>query len=164
MIVCGIDPGLNGAVSFIHSDSKYIQAEKAPVFRVNIGKKQKRFLDMWSLNSILADQKPEHVFIEKQQAMPRQGVSSTFRTGFGYGLYIGMLIAGDYDYTIVGAKEWKKFFNLSSDKDLSREKASVIFPDASHMWRQKNQDGLAEAALIAYFGANGSQVLSSWEQ
>lgn len=162
-MICGIDPGLSGGIAFIEEDT-VCSVEAVPVHKIKEGKSVKRYLDCFTILHLLHTYNPQHVFIEKQQAMPRQGVSSTFRTGFGYGLYIGMLIAGDYDYTIVGAKEWKKYFNLSSDKDLSREKASVIFPDASHLWRQKNQDGLAEAALIAYFGANGSQVLSSLEQ
>ena len=31
------------------------------------------------------------VCIEKQQSMPGQGVSSTFSTGYGFGLWIGIL-------------------------------------------------------------------------
>ena len=157
MIVCGIDPGLNGAVSFIHSDSKYIQAEKAPVFKVNIGKKQKRFLDMWSLNSILADQKPEHVFIEKQQAMPQQGLASTFATGMGYGVYLGMLVAIGLPYTEVVPRKWKSDLNCTSDKDATRKRASELMPQGSHLWQLKTYDGLAEASLIAYWGMNFSK-------
>jgi crossover junction endodeoxyribonuclease RuvC len=155
MMICGIDPGLTGAIAFIEHD-KVCSVEKVPVSKIKEGKTVKRYLDCFTILYLLHKHNPTHVFIEKQQSMPRQGVSSTFRTGFGYGLYIGMLIAADYDYTIVTPREWKLHYGLSSDKDMSRKKASEIFPDASHLWRQKNQDGLAEAALIAHFGANGS--------
>ena len=154
-MICGIDPGLSGGIAFIEQGVVH-SVERAPVYKVKEGKTVKRYLDCFTILCMLHKYSPSHVYIEKQQAMPNQGVSSTFRTGFGYGIYIGMLVATEIEYTIVSPRKWKKHYNLSSNKDESRQKASDIFPDASHLWQQKNQDGLAEAALIAYFGANGS--------
>lgn len=158
MMICGIDPGLSGGIAFLDQDRIY-SVEKVPVSKIKEGKSVKRYLDCFTILCMLHKHKPTHVYIEKQQSMPGQGVASTFRTGFGYGIYIGMLIASDFDYTIIPPRTWKKHYGLSSNKDESRQKASELFPDASHLWQQKNQDGLAEAALIAYFGANGSHGL-----
>ena len=47
---------------------------------------------------------------------------------------------------------WKKDLGCTADKDQSRMRASELMPNASHLWRQKNQDGIAEASLIAYWG------------
>ena len=38
MIICGIDPGLNGGVSFLDSNMK-LHAEKAPTFQFTVGRK-----------------------------------------------------------------------------------------------------------------------------
>ena len=38
------------------------------------------------------------------------------------------------------------------DKDEARKRASELMPNASHLWQYKNEDGVAEAALLAYFG------------
>ena len=97
MKICGIDPGLNGGIAFIAGD--FITADRVPVLNITKGKSTKRFLDAWSIMRMIDDQAPDHVFIEKQQAMPKQGLSSTFATGFGYGIYIGLLVAARVSYT-----------------------------------------------------------------
>ena len=107
---------------------------------------------MWTLMALLEDHDPDHVFIEKQQPMPRQGLVSTFATGMGYGVYLGLLVSGGVKYTEVQPRIWKKDLGCTADKDQSRMRASELMPNASHLWRQKNQDGIAEASLIAYWG------------
>ena len=49
--------------------------------------------------------------------------------------------------------EWKKALGLSPNKDESRAKASQFFPTCSGQWSRKKDDGRAEAALIAWYGA-----------
>tara|TARA_B100000424_G_C22925582_1_gene492450 strand:+ start:1327 stop:1827 length:501 start_codon:yes stop_codon:yes gene_type:complete len=151
MIICGIDPGLNGGVSFLDSNMK-LHAEKAPTFQFTVGKKKKTVLDMWTLIAMIDDYKIDHVYIESQQAMPKQGVSSTFKTGFGYGLYIGILVCKRLSYTEVSSRTWKPMVNCPADKDASRMRASQLFPNYSNLWTLKNQDGIAESAMIAYYG------------
>jgi Holliday junction resolvasome RuvABC endonuclease subunit len=152
MIICGIDPGLSGGLAFFDNETKTIHAEKAPIFTLKTKTKTKRFLDMWTLMALLEDHDPDHVFIEKQQPMPRQGLVSTFATGMGYGVYLGLLVSGGFKYTEVQPRIWKKDLGCTSDKDQSRMRASELMPNGSYLWRQKNQDGLAEASLIAYWG------------
>ena len=152
MIICGIDPGLSGGLAFFDNESKTIHAEKAPIFTVNLKPKKKRFLDMWTLMRMFDEHDPDHIYIEKQQAMPQQGLVSTFATGMGYGVYLGLIVASGMSYTEVSARTWKKDLNCPSDKDASRKRASELLPQGSHLWQQKNQDGLAEASLIAYWG------------
>ena len=152
MIICGIDPGLSGGLAFFDNEKKTIHAEKAPIFKIVRKAKTKRFLDMWSLMTILDEHDPDHIYIEKQQAMPLQGLVSTFSTGFGYGIYLGLIVANGMSYTEVSPRQWKKDLNCPSDKDASRKRASELIPQGNHLWQQKNQDGLAEASLIAYWG------------
>lgn len=154
MKICGIDPGLSGGIAFIAGD--FITAERVPILNVTKGKGTKRFLDAWSIMRMIDEQDPDHIFIEKQQAMPRQGLSSTFSTGFGYGIYIGLLVAARVPYTEISPIKWKKDLQVPADKDAARKRASEILPDASELWQLKKDDGLAEAALIAYWGATRS--------
>ncbi len=154
MKICGIDPGLSGGIAFIAGD--FISSERVPVLTIPKGKTVKRFLDAWTIMRMLDEQDPDHVFIEKQQAMPRQGLSSTFATGFGYGIYIGLLVASRLPYTEISPVKWKKDLQVPSDKDAARKRASEILPQASELWQLKKDDGLAEAALIAYWGITRS--------
>jgi crossover junction endodeoxyribonuclease RuvC len=91
-----------------------------------------------------------HVVIEESQAMPRQGVRSMFTTGFGYGLWIGLLTALQIPYTPVRAHIWKKALGLGKDKEQARLRAQQLFPAAD--LRRKRDHGRAEALLLAWHG------------
>ena len=119
MRVCGIDPGLTGGITFIEGEE--VSAERTPVTTI-AGKK---YLDLTKIVNRLVIYKPKMVYIEKQQAMPRQGVSSTFKTGFNYGLYLGLFTALNIDYKQVSSRKWKKDLNISADKDLARANLST---------------------------------------
>ena len=156
MIICGIDPGLSGGIAFYQNINYKLYAEKVPTYTLKTKNKTKRFLDLWQVMTILNDHDPDHVFIEKQQAMPNQGLVSTFATGLGYGAYLGLLVALGYSYTEVQARVWKKDLNCTSDKDQSRDMATKLMPQGQQYWTKKNQDGVAEASLIAYWGLRKS--------
>lgn len=151
MRVCGIDPGLTGGITFIEGDE--VSAYRTPVVIV----KKKKILNLVRIVDYLKLFNPDMVYIEKQQSMPRQGVASTFKTGLNYGLYLGLFVALDLKYEEVRAAKWKKDLNVSSDKDLARARASYLLPQASTSWELKCEDGVAESALIAYWGLNCGQ-------
>lgn len=147
-MICGIDPGITGGITFIDGDE--IVAERVPV--MTIGKK--KFLDLVKIVNRLDLYQPERVFIEKQQAMPGQGVSSTFRTGFNYGLYIGVFVSLGLKHTEVSPRKWKGDLGVSSNKDEARQRATELMPSAANNWLLKCEDGVAESAMIAYWGLN----------
>ena len=151
MRVCGIDPGLTGGITFIEGNE--VSAYRTPVVTVQ----KKKILNLVRIVDYLKLFNPDMVYIEKQQSMPRQGVASTFKTGLNYGLYLGLFVALDLEYTEVRAAKWKKDLNVSSDKDLARARASYLLPQASTSWELKCEDGVAESALIAYWGLNCGQ-------
>ena len=152
MIVCGIDPGLTGGLAFL--EKKTVNVHKVPIYNVTKGAKRKKMLNTWQIISLMEENEPDHVYIEKQQAMPKQGLSSTFITGFNYGIYIGLLIGLCIPFTEVSPRTWKKALSVSANKDEARKRASELMPNGSGLWPNKSDDGLAEAALIAYFGVN----------
>ncbi|KAF6175279.1 hypothetical protein GIB67_000600 [Kingdonia uniflora] len=75
--------------------------------------------------------------------------------GFGYGLWIGALVASGFSVVPVSSRLWKKHFELfgsCSSKDDSRKVASTLFPLLSSQLTRKKDHGRAEALLIAAYG------------
>ncbi|KAL0371044.1 UNVERIFIED_CONTAM: Holliday junction resolvase MOC1, chloroplastic [Sesamum angustifolium] len=75
--------------------------------------------------------------------------------GFGYGLWIGILVASGYSVVPVPSLLWKNEFKLAgnrSSKDDSRDLATTLFPSMNSMLKRKKDHGRAEALLIAAYG------------
>ena len=133
---------------------RHLVCKPVPIETYVINKKKRKFLDAVSICDLFQEYSPSTIFIERQQSMPSQGVVSTFRTGFGYGLYIGLIVGSGNKFVEVRPQTWKKDLGVTSDKDQARMKATELMPDASECWSKKSQDGIAESALIAYWGMN----------
>ena len=100
------------------------------------------------------------VCIEKQQSMPGQGVSSTFSTGYGFGLWIGILAALGISYTVVRPQTWKRemlrdmagdTMSTGNGKAAARLRAMQLFPSASDQLTRVKDHGRADALLIAEY-------------
>ena len=152
MRILGIDPGLNGGIALIDQETQLISAIRTPIYQFKKGGKNKRFLNALEIIKQIIEYNPDHVFIEKQQPYPKQGLSSTFMTGLGYGIYLGLIISRGISYTEVPPIKWKKELGVTADKDEARKRASELMPSASDLWKLKCEDGVAEAALLAYYG------------
>ncbi|KAI5409806.1 variant 4 [Lathyrus oleraceus] len=75
--------------------------------------------------------------------------------GFGYGLWIGILVSSGFTVVPVPSFTWKAKFELSGSKtakDDSRKLASTLFPSLSSLLSRKKDHGRAEALLIAAYG------------
>lgn len=158
MMICGIDPGYTGGITFFDADAGYFKVYKMPIVSKVVGNKKRKFLNCVKFGSIILDENPNKIVIEKQQPMPRQGVVSTFSLGFQYGICIGTFIAFGFPYYEVRPKDWKKDMGVTSDKEQAREVATRIFKTDEH-WPLKSHDGLAESALIAYWGNHFSSEI-----
>ncbi len=80
MITIGIDPGLTGAIAAIDQDAQLVLCEDLPVIRSG----KLAWIDANELTSILIrarEGRPAQILVERSQAMPGQGVSSTFCIG-----------------------------------------------------------------------------------
>lgn len=153
MLICGIDPGLGGALAVIEDDPAGCRCFDMPTLALSRGGKSRREVDSHQLAAMIANWMPAHTFVEGVHSMPGQGVSSMFAMGKGFGIIIGILAASNTPYTIVDARRWKREFGLTSDKDASRARASQLIPVAADQWPLKKHDGRAESALIALWGA-----------
>lgn len=152
----GIDPGLSGALAF-RSDEE-MEVLSMPTLTITKAKGTRRILDLTALANIIDDKTKNaarvSVFIERVSAMPKQGVASMFSFGESYGAIKGIVAAHFLPMTLVTPVTWKAKLKVSSNKDDARYRASQLMPRFAHLWARRNDDGLAEAALIAFYGQN----------
>jgi len=168
----GIDGGLHGAVVGINDRLEVVGFFDTPI--IDLGKKKKggkvgtnnAFLETEMVNKLrwLCKVDSRHysgvsVFLEKAQSMPKQGIVSTFKTGEGFGLWLGILAALQCSYEVVGAKTWQKRVMVGvtglDPKAKSISRCQRLFPGLP-LTKPKGKvvslDGRADAALIAYYG------------
>lgn len=143
-ITIGIDPGYRaGGVALIGDN--WAEVHDLPVF-------DKDGLDAHSLAEIIASVEASHIWLEYQQAMPRQGVSSTGKLMMAYGQIRAVVALSGVPYTIVRPAKWKQSMNVPKDKDGARRLAIQWYPDLSDRLKRKKDEHRAEALLIARYG------------
>lgn len=147
-MVLGIDPGKNGALAWLDEHGELVHIEDMPQFTGS------------ALGVQLADAiricRPSTAWVEKVGAMPRQGVSSTWKFAENYGVILGTLGALDIPVHHVTPAKWKASARLSSDKNASRQRACELWPSHSLDFALVKHADRAEAALIALHGINQS--------
>jgi crossover junction endodeoxyribonuclease RuvC len=160
MIITGIDPGLKGGITVLDFKEGTIQVYRMPVTetvkRVKGKNKKTSHYDLPRLFEVIP--LATETFMERVGAMPGQGVSSTWRFAEGYGLLKSAIYGQNHRIaTLVGPSTWKKYFELSDDKNLSRTRALELFPLAAPGWKSKRakilDEGVTESALIAAWGS-----------
>jgi hypothetical protein len=159
-ISIGIDNGLNGAVVAINEQLKIVKWVDTPT--ISMGKQtRKQYAEAVMARVIRSFLHYEHgrihVFIEHAQAMPKQGVSSTFKTGEGYGLWRGICVGLGVRYSIIHPRVWQKQMHQGTPQGDTKKKSIVacqrLFPDLPVLGpRGGTKDGRADAALIAAYG------------
>jgi hypothetical protein len=140
MIFAAIDPGaVHAAIAVFHNST--------PVFVDDIRTVGGQ-LDATAFAHALQDMKVERLVVEHVHAMPKQGVSSTFKFGKGVGIIHGVAGALRLPVTLVTPTQWKSFHSLNSDKEAARALAIRKWPDHNrHLDRMKDANR-AEALLI----------------
>lgn len=144
----GIDPGATGALAIIHEDGR------AEIF--DYPGDERALMEM--VRRISRGMNPWVVILEYQQAMPVQGVSSTFALGKNYGIWLATIAAMDWPLRIVRPAEWKKNMGYpprekKTTKEYSMTLARRLYPDAGKQWLLRKMDhNRAEALLLAHYG------------
>ena len=153
MYIVGIDIGLKGAIASIDSNKpKDVMIWDMPLIEKTI--------DIVELKDIMYSLRDSHVFVEKAQPMPKQGVVSMFNYGKTYGIVLGVLSALEIPYTLVTPQAWKKevLSSMEKDKVASIIRCQQLYP---HLKFKKTDHGKAEALLIAYYGETKLRGLKS---
>lgn len=150
MNVIGIDPGLSGAIAVLNGN-EVVGVFDPPVTWIVHGKKKRREYVLGQLMATLTIAKGREAVaaIEQAQPMPRQGVTSTFSIGYGFGLYEMALTALEIPYERVRPQRWKRdvLDGTAKDKGAAYQVAQRLFP-AVDLGRRSDH-GRAEALLIA---------------
>jgi len=141
--ILGIDPGITGAIAALHPDGT-ILADDIPVAGGEV--------DVDALVRRVRAFAPRLAVIEKAQAMPRQGVASTFKYGTAFGALRAVTTLCEIETHLVSPRKWKTHFGLDADKEKSRALAIRLWPGTGFFERKKDH-GRAEAALLARYGA-----------
>ncbi|PIN17475.1 hypothetical protein CDL12_09876 [Handroanthus impetiginosus] len=155
--VLGVDPDISGALAVLKPDNS-AEVFDSPHVKVLVGKRARKRLDVKSIIKLLQNVDAPigtTVYIEQSIPYPQDGKQGWWSGGFGYGLWIGILVASGYSVVPIPSLLWKNGFKLAgnrSSKDDSRELASTLFPSMSSLLKRKKDHGRAEALLIAAYG------------
>ncbi|RAL43127.1 hypothetical protein DM860_009909 [Cuscuta australis] len=155
--VIGVDPDVSGALAILKPDQSP-QVFDSPHLKVMVGKGLRSRLDAKSIVNLLRSSEVPvgtTAFIEQSSPYPQDGKQGWWGGGFGYGLWIGILVALGFTVVPVPSSLWKRYFKLPGghlNKDYSREMACKLFPSMSLHLKRKKDHGRAEALLIAAYG------------
>ena len=143
-VILGIDCGYrHGGVALVGDE--WAEVHDLPVY-------SEGGVDVVALMDIITSADVEHIYIERQQAMPKQGVSSTFKIGFSFVQIVTMAAVSRTPFTIVSPSIWKKFLGLQRDKESARGLAQQWFPELASSLTKKKDEHRAEALLLAEYG------------
>jgi len=141
MDIIGLDPGVNGSAVLLRSDGSVDIAQFNKMTQADIAE----VLSEWTMDT----ETPCFAYLEKVHAMPKQGVSSTFKFGTGFGFLIGCLTALKIPFEYATPNAWQKALRCQSrgDKNVTKQKAQQLFPS------EKVIHATADALLIAEYGS-----------
>jgi hypothetical protein len=149
--IIAIDPGLKGGLA------TYTPQEGLNVRRMPLNEDRK--FDIKLVAEFLSEQSRDAtVVIERQHSMPKQGVASTFTTGFNFGQLVGLAVGMGFTVEVVSARTWKGAL-LPDPADRRGKEGTIRFvqerwPDTSFIPPRCRSvhDGLADAAaIVAYW-------------
>ena len=132
MIWLGVDPGLNGAIAVVSNDG-LVNVIDMPKSKERHGKESRDRICSHTLRDELlaiqhANGKIRMAVVELVGPMPKQGVTSVFRFGYGNGQLDGVLAALCIPTEYVKPQTWKKALGLGADKAQSLTLARGKWP------------------------------------
>jgi crossover junction endodeoxyribonuclease RuvC len=147
-IIIGIDPGaVSGAYSVLTRDGKFCLCNDFPVKDKMIDGKQ--LAD--DLDNIIKATGEASAILEHVNAMPGQGVCSSFNFGQGFGIIKGVLDAFEVPYDLVRPAKWKKALHLDREAETSLCLARELYPASQPFLKRKKDHNRAEAILLAHY-------------
>jgi crossover junction endodeoxyribonuclease RuvC len=158
MKVMGIDNGFSGGLVTINDvlGTREISKIVMPVIETKKGKHE---LDMRGLINYFLRECPDVIFLEKAQAMPKQGVTGVFHYAEGYGIIKGIVNALGFRLELVPPQTWQKeMFRgkvKNGTKELSYAVCRELFPCESWLATERSRKfhtGLVDACCLAMYG------------
>jgi crossover junction endodeoxyribonuclease RuvC len=154
-LTVGIDPGLRGGVAALDTAGTIVGLWPMPVAGGEVHAAGLADL-LRSLRCLDNHQDVGRVYLEKVSSMPKQGVSSTFKFGTGWGMVRGVCAALGIPVVLVMPTQWKKqvLLGLPHDKDGAVQFCTSRWPqtDLVPPGCRVPHDGLADALCLAEYG------------
>jgi crossover junction endodeoxyribonuclease RuvC len=101
MKIVGVDPGIRGGLALVEINDgavpMLVEAIDIPV--AGVGAKER--VDVLAIRTWIVAHQPQHAFIERAQAMPKQGASSGFKYGRATGAIEAVIVCCEVPLTIV---------------------------------------------------------------
>ena len=139
-VYMGIDPGKQGAIAIIDSETRDLQCHDMPDTTA-------------ALHDLIAGLPIIKACTVEKPFFPSMiGVTNAAKIAMAYGTLTGALQWRDIPFAEVRPAKWKAAMDLSSSKSASREKAAQMFPDHADLFKRVKDDGRAESVLIAAWG------------
>lgn len=137
----GVDPGMSGA-SFLCIEDEH------PRFALHC--ETERDISDWY--AAMVGQYEIVAMLEKVNAMPKQGVSSTFKFGQSFGFLRGLLTAHQIPFELVSPQRWQKQMQCQTkgDKNVTKAMAQRLMP--SFKFTHKTADAFLLAQYAKKFG------------
>jgi crossover junction endodeoxyribonuclease RuvC len=137
----GIDPGFNNTAISIFKNNTLISTN---LFNFSQEEDKEDFINL--LKTLPKD---SIINLEKVHSMPKQGVSSTFKFGVGFGIIQGALLSLSLDFNLITPQFWKKKFLLIGEKkECSIEKTLEIYPNFPLTKNKQKNTNLCDSFLI----------------
>jgi crossover junction endodeoxyribonuclease RuvC len=151
--ILGVDPGVRGGLAIVAIENggapQLVDCIDIPV----AGAGAKERVDPIAIHDWIQTHHPEHAYIERAQAMPRQGSSSGFKYGRAVGAIEAAVSLAGIPLTVVEPAVWKRSYGLRGrDKEQSRLRALMLLPTAHDLLYLRKHHGRAEACLLALYG------------
>ena len=163
-VILAFDPGQTGAIAML-ADGEFAGFVDMPVMpRASGG----HHVDGASMATAVRQMLARHpgatrlAVLERVSAMPKQGVSSVFRFGEGYGVIRGVVGALGIPFVTVPSVTWKRWAGLmGTEKDVARSVAIQRFPAAAPQLQRKKDSGRADALLIGAWAQATEQLATA---
>ena len=139
----GIDPGASGAIAWIPPAGEPNAEPIASMTDRDVLDALRWVRGMWS---------DARAVLEEVHAMPRQGVSSTFKFGVSFGALRMALVAAALPFDLVAPLKWQTTMRCRShgDKRVTRARAQELFPSLRVIHATADALLLAEYARRTY--------------
>lgn len=164
MNIIGIDPGISGGIVVLNDRREIVYRTVMPSVEVKKQNKIKHMLDISKLHKIILELKSletqTYCYLEKVNAMPKQGVVSMFNFGYCFGAIEAIIIANSIPYNLITPQAWSKSLHQGLSKDIDPKDRSILvvkrlFPNVNLLATSRStklHSGLVDSLLIAEYG------------
>jgi hypothetical protein len=154
MSVLGIDIGVTGGVALLDDTGKLLEVLEMPC--LHDGPKHRKTINAPLLASFVYKSHATRAFVERVGPRPGEGAVGAFAFGDCKGVIRGVLAGAAIPTIFINPAQWKRVIGIppgkDGAKDAARAEAILRWPYMADLFKHKNDDGLAEAALIAVAG------------